>query len=321
MDDIDNPSNSAGITALFNNDTISNSIKLDEVEKNIIDDTNVTFTNQFVNYTDPIDEYKERTERINNNMSMTPNSLNEIHDIDETDNYMYDIDDDIKDEMDVINNMINNSQTSHHIANNRIPTYNFNDDVESKSQKVVENIIKEDSYSDKESVLLDQDKKILLLQKIEDLLEDLKCDGVDVSAIPEVSFKSSCEELDLVYRQLIIKNNRDRYRILAEESFLIFAKGLERVFDGEKEYFGYRPDLVDFSNTMRTRLRRFRFETTSMASDFAESYELSMTSRLFMEITASAISHSMSRKNKHKQNLYDENTMNSAIDEIRDRSE
>lgn len=316
MNDIDNPSNAAGISALFNHDTVSNAIKLDETEKNIIDDTSVNFMNSYIEYSDPIQEYKDKAERINNNLNLVPNSLSELNEVEEIDNFL-DIDDDIKDELNVINSMINNNSYS----NGKIPSYNYHDASEFDNQRLVQNIIKEETYSDKETVLLDQDKKILLLQKIEDLLEDLKCDGVDISAIPEVNFKSSCDELDLVYRQLVIKNNRDRYRVLAEESFLIFAKGLEKVFDGEKEYFGYKPDLTDFSNTMRTKLRRFRFETTSLASDFVEHYEFSMRSRLFLEISASAISHSITRKNKHKQNLYDENAMNNAMHEIRDMSE
>lgn len=316
MNDINDPNNSTGISCLFNPETVSNSVKLDDTEKHIIDATHVTFTNSFIKYTDPIQEYKEKAERINNNTNMLPTTMNEINEVDDADHYMYDMDDDIKDELNVINSMINNNSTSG--SNGRIPSYNFYEADESANQKLVHNIIKEETYSEKETVLLDQDKKILLLQKIDDLLEDLKCDGVDVSAIPEVNFKSSCEELDLVYRQLVIKNNRDRYRCLAEESFLIFAKGLEKVFDGDKEYFGYRPDLTDFSNTMRTKLRRFRYETTSLASDFVESYEFSMRSRLFLEIGASAISHSMSRKTKHNTNLYDEQSMNSAMHEIRD---
>jgi hypothetical protein len=323
MNEIDNPSNSTGISCLFNPDTISNSVKLDDTEKNIIDDTSISFTNKFLDYADPVEEYKNRAERINNNTNTLPTTLNEINDVNESDDFMFDIDDDIKDELNVINSMINNSNDTQNYVpqQSRIPQYNYNDANDSNSQKIVQSIIKEESYSDNETVLLDQDKKILLLQKIEDLLEDLKCDGVDVSAIPEVTFKSSCEELNLVYRQLVIKNNRDKMKVLAEESFLIFAKGLEKVFDGNKDYFGYKPDLTDFSNTMRTKLRRYRYETTSLASDIVESYELSMRSRLFLEIGASAISHSISRKSKHKQNLYDEQTMGDAMSEIRDMTE
>jgi hypothetical protein len=322
MDDIEIPANSTGISCLFNPDTISNSVKLDDTEKNIIDDTSLSFSNKFLDYADPVEEYKNRAERINNNTNILPSSLSEINDVNESNDFMFDIDDDIKDELNVINSMINNStdmngSQTYIPQQSKIPQFNYNESHDSDSQKIVQSIIKEESYNDNETVLLDQDKKILLLQKIEDLLEDLKCDGVDVSAIPEVSFKSSCEELNLVYRQLIIKNNRDKMKVLAEESFLIFAKGLEKVFDGEKDYFGYKPDLTDFSNTMRTKLRRYRFETTSMASDIVESYELSMRSRLFLEIGASAISHSISRKSKHKQNLYDENDINDAMHEIR----
>lgn len=307
--DIDNPSNSVGMSYLFNAETISNSIKLDDTEKTIIDETKASFDNAFLAYEDPIKEYQEKAEMINNNLN--PSSLNKISEIANfTEDYS---DDGEQNDYEDINSFIAKSVTDEQ------PSYQFLETEEYNNQKILTNIIKEETNtSSNESILLDNDKKILLLQKIEDLLDDLNCDGVDTSAIPTVNFKSSLDELDLVYRQLVIKNNRDRYRVLAEECFLIFAKGLEKVFDGDKEYFGYKPDLTDFSNTMRTKLRRFRYETTSMASEFVEHYELSMRSKLFLELGASAISHSISRKHKYKQNLFDENAMNSAMDEIRD---
>lgn len=305
--DIDNPNNSVGMSYLFNAETISNSIKLDDTEKNIIDETKSSFDNTYLAYDDPVKEYQEQAELINNN-ALNPTSISKISELDD---YKLDMDDfDMQDDLDEIKSF--GDATSQQ--------YQFFETEEFNNQKILTNIIKEETNIDSanESVLLDNDKKILLLQKIEDLMDDLNCDGVDTSAIPTVNFKSSLDELDLVYRQLVIKNNRDRYRVLAEECFLIFAKGLEKVFDGDKEYFGYKPDLTDFSNTMRTKLRRFRYETTSMASEFVEHYELSMRSKLFLELGASAISHSISRKHKFKQNLFDENAMNSAMDEIRD---
>jgi hypothetical protein len=311
--DIDNPSNSVGMSFLFNAETVSNSIKLDDNEKNIIDETKASFDNTFLSYEDPIKEYQEKAEMINNNLNPSSlNKINEIANFTEQDDDTYD---EIQDDLDEINSLIGRSNSE--------SQYQFFETEEHSNQKILTDIIKEETniVNSNESVLLDNDKKILLLQKIEDLIEDLNCDGVDTSAIPNVNFKSSLDELDLVYRQLVIKNNRDRYRVLAEECFLIFAKGLEKVFDGDKEYFGYKPDLTDFSNTMRTKLRRFRYETTSMASDFVEHYELSMRSKLFLELGASAISHSISRKHKYKQNLFDENAMNSAMDEIRNNED
>ena len=110
MNDIDNPSNAAGISALFNHDTVSNAIKLDETEKNIIDDTSVNFMNSYIEYSDPIQEYKDKAERINNNLNLVPNSLSGLNEVEEIDNFL-DIDDDIKDELNVINSMINNNNS------------------------------------------------------------------------------------------------------------------------------------------------------------------------------------------------------------------
>jgi hypothetical protein len=46
---------------------------------------------------------------------------------------------------------------------------------------------------------------------------------------------------------LRLKNDRNRYSSFAEEMILSMAYGLEYLFDGEKEWFGRKPDLVGWN--------------------------------------------------------------------------
>jgi hypothetical protein len=134
--DIDNPSNSVGMSFLFNAETVSNSIKLEDNEKNIIDETKASFDNTFLAYEDPIKEYQEKAEMINNNLN--PSSLNKISEIanfiDHQDDDSYD---EIQDDLDEINSLIG--------RNNSESQYQFFETEEYNNQKILTDIIKEET--------------------------------------------------------------------------------------------------------------------------------------------------------------------------------
>lgn len=223
------------------------------------------------------------------------------------------------------------STKSTHQFNNAINVNKYSDDF-SEFNNVFSSVTKEpelpktennrfkDTYNDNSTIfnnisLLEStnidDRKISLLSRIEELKEDLRNQNEDISRIKEVNYDSSFEEIEHTFRVLLIKNTRDRYRSIAEDSIIAFTHLLEKIFDGKKEYFGTHPDLVGFSQIVKTKLRRLHYETSQIAGNAMEKYELSPSMKLFIALVPSAFLYS-ARKKRSIGNYED------AIDDIRD---
>jgi len=144
-----------------------------------------------------------------------------------------------------------------------------------------------------------EDEKASLLEQIDMLTESLEDEGINLSRIPKVSSRSSYEEIESVYRTLRLKNDRKRYTTLAEEIILAGAYGLENIFNGERVILGrYKPDLTDWHQTVNMKLRRMRFDTSSLVSDIMQDYNIGSGMRIAFELIPSLFTHS--RLNKHK---------------------
>ena len=106
---------------------------------------------------------------------------------------------------------------------------------------------------------------------------------------------------------------------MAEEVILSVSNGLERVFDGENDYFGMQPDLTGYSDTVRVKLRRLRYETSTIAGTIMEKYDLSPMTRICMELIPSMFIHSTLRNKHNKEKIkYEKNNMDDVMSSIRD---
>jgi hypothetical protein len=138
--------------------------------------------------------------------------------------------------------------------------------------------------------------KQMLLSAIDDLRDDLQQIGVDISRIKEVDNSCSMAEIREVYNKLIYKNNSNNYSNFADELFLLGAQAAEYMFDGEKEWFGHKPDLTGWSNTVRGKLRRMRYTKTQIVRKIVDDYQIPPWLQIGFEIIPSAFTHSRHRK-------------------------
>lgn len=158
--------------------------------------------------------------------------------------------------------------------------------------------------------------KQMLLASIEELRDDLSQINIDISRIKEVDNTSSMAEIREVYNKLVYKNNSNNYSTFADELFLMGAQAAEFCFDGDKEWFGHRPDLTGWSNTVRGKLRRMRFTKTQIVRKIVDDYQIPPWLQIGMEVIPSAFTHSRHRKTAVRDSVVNNATYQSAIHDL-----
>jgi hypothetical protein len=179
--------------------------------------------------------------------------------------------------------------------------------MEQKKQNYINNALQDISYSNDQEFDIDKEKeeddKNSLLEQIDMLKMNLEDEGLDISKIPEVNKDSSFNDIQNVYKILILKNDRNRYCSFAEELILSAAYGLEELFDGEKEWFGKQPDLTGWHKTVQLKLRRCRYQTTNFVKDIMQDYNMSSGLRLAIELIPSMFLYSRQKKIPERYNI------------------
>lgn len=125
---------------------------------------------------------------------------------------------------------------------------------EERKQKHINSVLGKMERVDDDSAFIQQeeeeDEMARIIEQIDLLRTNLESEGVDLSRIKEVDSGTSKKEAKAVLRILQIKNDRLRYCDMFEEGILAVAYGLESVFDGKKEYFGTKIDLVGWPESV-----------------------------------------------------------------------
>ena len=164
----------------------------------------------------------------------------------------------------------------------------------------------------------EEDDKASLLEQIDMLKITLEDDGIDVSGIPNIDKNSSIKDVQNVYKILRLKNDRNRYCSFAEELILAGAYGMEHLFDGKKEWFNRKPDLIGWADTVKIKLRRMRFETSTFVQEVMQEYNMSAGVRLALELIPSMFLYSRSRRISQKDNLVSDDQYKDAISKLND---
>jgi len=162
----------------------------------------------------------------------------------------------------------------------------------------------------------DEDDKATLLEQIDMLKITLEDDGVDVSGVPTINKSSTMKDVHDVYKILRLKNDRNRYCSFAEEIILSGAYGMEYLFDGKKEWFSKRPDLTGWSSTVKVKLRRMRFETSTFVQEVMQEYNMSAGMRLALELIPSMFLYSRNRRLSQDDNLVSDDDYKKAISNL-----
>jgi hypothetical protein len=279
-----------------------------------------------MNY-NPINEYNQVIDNIIDKNDSNDNNIYNNSDND-ADNYNNNDEDTISEIDELITLSNNNNFNNNNFNNYDSNTFSYKLTEEQKNQKIVDSVLDvrsehNSSYNNHNNNSLSfniddenrEDLKVSLLEKIDNLMEELEDDGISLDKIPKVDYNTDLEKIEYVTKLLMLKSNRNRYASLGEEFILAMASGLEMVCNGDREFFGLRPDLQGYSDVVKVKLRRLRNETSQVVGNVVEKYEISPFTTLLIELIPSLFLHSKRRKNQISDNLY--NDLSDDINEIR----
>ncbi len=171
---------------------------------------------------------------------------------------------------------------------------------EIKAQQIRSVLSEETDDDDTEPNILkmeyEEDEQIKLVESIDELRKILEDDGEDLKNIPKVDLSTSVETARRVFKQLRIKRDRIAGCLIFEESILGVAYGLEHLFDGKKEWFGTKVDLVGWPETIKSKLRSMRFDTSRFVSGVMSEYSISPIWRILLTIVPSMFFYSRDRR-------------------------
>jgi len=160
-----------------------------------------------------------------------------------------------------------------------------------------------------------EDQKEKMIADIEELREELEAEGINISRIPEVNMDSPYPDVLKVYKQIKRKYDRSRCEDLGQNVLLAGARMVEMVFDGKKSYFGHRPDMTGWNRTVRSKMRRMRYEQSVIVSNALEYYNVGPIQRMGLELIPSAFLYSLTRKEQHGSDNYTPNGNNTTDDD------
>lgn len=165
--------------------------------------------------------------------------------------------------------------------------------LQSNISRVLESVPKMNIDMEQE---IEDERKNHLIEQIESLKDDLDELGVSTDRIPNVSFDSPLKRIEDTHNRLMFKYNKLKYNSIAEEGLVAGASVLEMMFNGKHEYFGCKPDITGYSDVVKSKLKRIRFETSTAVSRFVSNNNIGGTSMILMELLPSLITQSQRRR-------------------------
>ncbi len=280
---IEHGSNISGISLLLNMERISNEIDVDDIEKKVksmyIENIAEEESGDDNDEHDILKEYEEAMEEIETVIGGDDSDGDEEEDAEE--------EDDEEEEEDEQPGMRYRGSDSLYTQKTR------EEQLQSNISRVLEDVPKMNIDMDQE---IEEERKSYLLEQIESLKDDLDELGVSIDRIQYVSFDSPLKTIDEVHRRLMFKYNKLKYNSIAEEGLVAGASILEMVFNGKHEYFGCKPDITGYSDVVKGKLKRIRFETSTAVNRFVTNNNIGGVSMIAMELLPSLITQSQRRR-------------------------
>ena len=202
---------------------------------------------------------------------------------------------------------------------------NFNETDDERRSRQVDKVIKnsnDDKYGGEsrdrgiDYEELEEEEMAQLVEQIDTLRVDLADEEIDLSRIPEVSPSTTKKEAKAILRILRIKYNKSRYCDLFDEAILAGSYGLEKIFDGKNEWFGNKIDLTGWSETVKSKLKKIRPDTSTLVSNVVKDYDFGPLGRILLVILQSLLFHSRSRRLKSNDNLSNDDQYRDALRKI-----
>jgi hypothetical protein len=170
-----------------------------------------------------------------------------------------------------------------------------------------------DTFIDEED---EGDEIAKIMEQIDLLKNNLEAEGIDLKRIPDISVNATKKEAKAVLRILQIKNDRLRYCDMFEEGILAAAYGLESMFDGKRVWFGTQIDLVGWPDSVKVKLRRMRYDTSTFVGELVRGYNINSGWRILFELLPSLFLYSRERRTKSSDNLISDDKYKNAINEL-----
>jgi hypothetical protein len=163
----------------------------------------------------------------------------------------------------------------------------------------------------------ENDEKLSLIEEINDLVSVFKEAGEDISSIRIPSIDDPIEIIRGTLHSLIIRNDRKRYGSLADDCIMLIATSVAQIFNGDREWFGFKPDLSGWPQHLRPKLRRMRHDTAQVTGSLLNNYHFGVGGRILLELVPSMITYARDHSGANKKR--DENVdFAGAIDRLRD---
>jgi hypothetical protein len=325
--------NVIGTSSLINKNEVSRVIDIKDIENEFIN-KNSYFNKYSIEKSEeytPIEDYQNKLKNIDHSIPLT-SSYDELSDaepvlFDKSPEYYPSNDfDETKSILSQMNDL--DKDLSSLSFNNFTPPPNKTPDPylvkmtnEQHNQNIVNNALGDDYDENDIDFDIDQEskdeKKLMLLEKIDDIRGELTDEGINIDKVPSVDHSSDLESIEYVHRVFMIKYNRHRFSGFAEEFILAGAGVMETVFNGQNDFLGLKPDLTDYSDTVRVKLRRLRHETSTIMGGVMDQYDIGPITRIMIELIPSMFLHAKLNKSQYKNNLYQDINMGSAISDIR----
>lgn len=162
----------------------------------------------------------------------------------------------------------------------------------------------------------EEDEMAKIVEQVDLLRTNLENEGINLERIPEVNSGTSKKEARSILKILQIKNDRLRYCDFCEEGILAVAYGLEGIFNGQREIFGSKIDLTGYSDTVKVKLRRMRYDTSNFVSSVMQGYNISSGWRIALELVPSLLLYSRDRRLKANDNLISDDAYKKAMQDL-----
>lgn len=271
---LDHGSNISGISLLLNVEKISNEIDVDDMEKKVksmfIENITEEDDEDQDEETDVLKEYEEAMEEIETVIGGDDDEEEEEEEEETT-----------------YNPASYQGGDSLYIQKTR------EEMLQTNISKALESVPRMNIDMDQE---IEDERKSYLLEQIESLKDDLDELGVSIDRIPYVSYDSPLKQIDEVHKRLMFKYNKLKYNSIAEEALVAGASMLEMIFNGKHEYFGCRPDITGYSDVVKSKLKRIRFETSTAVNRFVSNNNIGGVPMIMMELLPSLITQSQRRR-------------------------
>lgn len=138
-----------------------------------------------------------------------------------------------------------------------------------------------------------------------------------VERVPRILPSTPVREARIIFKTLQRKNDSLRSVDMFEEGMLSLAYGIEQVFDGKREVFGFKIDLTGWSDTLKVKLKRMRYHTGAFIKEMMHDYDINHGWYIVLEILPSMLLYTKDRRTQNKDTLMNDERYRSVLGEIR----